>query len=809
MNNYKLISLKIFLIIFLIGLITSCPNDQMRDLVEIKVSDPVADTFIINSGAPTSSRTVTLNSDVTKEEDALEMRFRNSGYSWSEWEAYSPAKTWILSIGDGTKTVYAEYRDEGHHVVSMANNIDLDTGAPAGPGFYVWGSGTETGQIHDYINTTGCTLFINVAGADRMRFSNNSVGNSIAEWDAATPTLSYADSYSWTLTSGDGSKTIYSQFLDAADNDSYFTYTITLDENSPSASSFQINNDDATANSIGATLTYNYSETNAVWAEYRNDGGDWSARESLSGGSITKSWGLRSETGTRTVYVRLKDIAGNLSSVFSDDIYLSTAAPAPPSVTSTTPTGDTTPTWNWNTVTGAVSYNYSLDSGSWTNTSATSYTAPVLAYGSHTLSVTSIDIAGNESASDSFTVNIIQPPDTPSGLSIGTKTNSSLALDWNDAARADSYRLYRDTSSSGSFSTQVYSGTASQYTDTGLSSGITYYYKVQAVNSGGNSSLSASVNAPTIPAIPAAPTIGTVTSTSIQINWTGTTGATSYQLYTSSSPTGTYVTQIYSGSSTTYNLTGLNQGRIYYFKVRATNASGSSTQSSSVQSNTTLPVPTSYTVSKGTSTAQVTISWDYVSGANQYYIERRTLSGSYSVLMNISGNVYNDTSAAAGTTYYYRVRARSADNVYSPYTTEQGGYRGIVGGKPNLIVSLSFLSRTSTSVNIIYRITNIGNSLADLDGPDQNDYMDTVGIQNYYSDDAVYNAGDRAAGGSVLFSGGLPESLPVLLPGEYYDHNYSASGTNTPGEYVVSLIDDSNEIDESNESDNYGSLLIP
>ena len=63
---------------FVLSLI-SCPNDQMRDLVELKVSDPVADTFIINSGAPTSSRTVTLNSNVSKEEDALEMRFKMTG----------------------------------------------------------------------------------------------------------------------------------------------------------------------------------------------------------------------------------------------------------------------------------------------------------------------------------------------------------------------------------------------------------------------------------------------------------------------------------------------------------------------------------------------------------------------------------------------------------------------------------------------------------------------------------------------------------------------------------------------------------
>ena len=77
-------------------------------------------------------------------------------------------------MGDGFKKVYAEYRDQGHHVVAMSNIIELDTAAPSGPGIYVWGTGTEAGQIHDFINTQSCTVFMNVAGADRMRFSTHS-----------------------------------------------------------------------------------------------------------------------------------------------------------------------------------------------------------------------------------------------------------------------------------------------------------------------------------------------------------------------------------------------------------------------------------------------------------------------------------------------------------------------------------------------------------------------------------------------------------------------------------------------------------
>ena len=394
------------LISLLIFLFSSCPNDQMRDLVETKVSDPVADTFIINSGAPTSSRDVTLHSAVSKDEDALEMRFSNKNSGWSEWESYSPTKSWTLPTGDGLKTVYAEYRDEGHHVVSMQNNIILDTGAPAGPGFYIWGSGTEVGQIHDYINSRNCTLFMNVSGANRMKFSNTSV----SDWSTVAA-IPYSESYSWTLSAGDGVKTVYAQFLDAANNDYYFSYNITLDTTAPSTSDFIINSGDATASNTSASLTCNYTEINELWAEYHNDAESWSARESLSGGSITKNWILRSAVGNRTVYLRLKDIAGN-EAVFSDQIYLDNAAPDIPSVSVDSVSYTYRPTWTWSGGGGGTGeYRYKLNdsdlSSLATETATTSFTPSFdLPEGNHTLYVQERDSAGNWSNSGSATTSV-------------------------------------------------------------------------------------------------------------------------------------------------------------------------------------------------------------------------------------------------------------------------------------------------------------------------------------------------------------------------------------------------------------------
>ncbi len=386
------------IILLLLILLSSCPNDVMRDLVEIKVSSPVADSFIINSGAPTSSLSVILYSNVSKEEDALEMRFRNESGSWSDWTAYSSSAPWNLSIGDGTKTVYAEYRDEGHHVVSMENNIVLNTGAPAGD-FYVWGSAIS-GNQHLYVNSSSVSLCMTISNVASMRFSNDG-GTTWGSW------VPYSDTFGWTITAGDGLRTIDAEFKTNAGTTTSSSCDIILDTTAPSVTDFLVNSGDESANNTGATVTYSYTEDNNVWAEYRNDSGSWSSKEPLSSSPVTKNWTLRAEAGTRTVYIRLSDIAGNVSSAYSDDIYLNTAAPAAPVVTAVTPTLSMYPTWSWESVSGAESYIYSFNNSTWSeNISATEYTPGTALMGdmTHTLYVRAVDSEGRESESGSSSV---------------------------------------------------------------------------------------------------------------------------------------------------------------------------------------------------------------------------------------------------------------------------------------------------------------------------------------------------------------------------------------------------------------------
>ena len=90
-------------------------------------------------------------------------------------------------------------------------------------------------------------------------------------------------------------------------------------------------------------------------------------------------------------------------------------------------------------------------------------------------------------------------PAAPTNLK-ATAGNAQVALTWTGSAGATSYTLYRGTASGGE--TLLKSGlTATSYTDTGLTNGTIYFYKVAAANSVGTSAKSSEVSAkPTAPA---------------------------------------------------------------------------------------------------------------------------------------------------------------------------------------------------------------------------------------------------------------------------------------------------------------------
>ncbi len=88
----------------------------------------------VNDGA-TYTRTAGVNlvlsaSDPMPRTGLASMRFSNDASSWSAWQSYSTTKAWTLSSTNGSKKVYAQYRDASGNVAATGDSITLDSAAP-------------------------------------------------------------------------------------------------------------------------------------------------------------------------------------------------------------------------------------------------------------------------------------------------------------------------------------------------------------------------------------------------------------------------------------------------------------------------------------------------------------------------------------------------------------------------------------------------------------------------------------------------------------------------------------------------------
>lgn len=81
-----------------------------------------------------------------------------------------------------------------------------------------------------------------------------------------------------------------------------------------------------------------------------------------------------------------------------------------------------------------------------------------------------------------------EAPDAPSGLT-GESGDSVIKLRWEAVGDAETYNVYRDTSSIGTNGEPLTEGISpTHYDDTGAENGTTYFYRVTAVGASGNES---------------------------------------------------------------------------------------------------------------------------------------------------------------------------------------------------------------------------------------------------------------------------------------------------------------------------------
>ena len=143
---------------------------------------------------------------------------------------------------------------------------------------------------------------------------------------------------------------------------------------------------------------------------------------------------------------------------------------------------------------------------------------------------------------------------------------------------AVSYNVYRGITAGGESGTAIVTGlTAASYSDTTVTNGTKYYYKVAASNTAGTGAQSAEASATPEPPAPAAPTGLTATAgnASVTLNWTASSGATSYNVYRGTTAGGESATPLATGiTAVSYPDTAATNGTKYYYTVAAVNGGG-------------------------------------------------------------------------------------------------------------------------------------------------------------------------------------------------------------------------------------------
>src|SRR5262249_52407505 len=132
-------------------------------------------------------------------------------------------------------------------------------------------------------------------------------------------------------------------------------------------------------------------------------------------------------------------------------------------------------------------------------------------------------------------------------------------------------------------------------------------------------------------AIPSAPSGLTATAgnTQVTLNWTAGSGATSYNVYRSTTSGSEGTTPIATGiTSTTFTNTGLTTRATYYYTVASVNSAGTSGASNEASATPQTAVPSAPTGLAATAgNAQVALTWNASASATSYNLYRSTSAG--------------------------------------------------------------------------------------------------------------------------------------------------------------------------------------
>lgn len=294
-------------------------TEPVSDNIILDRTPPVYPAIVIEQGRQITNakgKQVTLT---LKSEEAVEMQISNVYiFKNSNWIPFEQEYKWSLPGGDGLKTVYAKFKDRVGNVSRVVyDRIGVDRQAPVNGRISINHRAKYVTDINKSVN-----LDLYVRSANEMLISNNESFEN-AEWQKYTKFV-----YDWILDGDDGVKTVYVCFRDEAQNTSDpVSAKIILDRQEPINTNLKIDNGAKYLNRVSRSVNLDIVAEGATEMLISNSPYFRSARWEPY--QRSKSWFIFAGDGTKTVYMKFRDEAGNESSIVKDDIILDLTPPKP------------------------------------------------------------------------------------------------------------------------------------------------------------------------------------------------------------------------------------------------------------------------------------------------------------------------------------------------------------------------------------------------------------------------------------------------------------------------------------------------
>lgn len=263
-------------------------------------------------------------------------------------------------------------------------------------------------------------------------------------------------------------------------------------------------------------------------------------------------------------------------------------------------------------------------------------------------------------------------------LTVSAKADTGKpGLSWNKVSGAKKYEVYRATSQNGKY-TKLTTTKKTSYADTKAAAGKQYFYKVKVTSSKSayNGKYSWPVDCWADCAKPSV-TVKTDASTGKpSLSWKTVTGAKSYRIFRRLPGEDKFVKIAESTEKSFLDKTALVNTK-YEYRVQAAAAKSGADSAVSATVKVTAVCARPVVKTAVADSGKPVITWKAVEGAKEYKIYRSTKATdsikSYTCKGSVTELSYEDTSAAGGKTYYYKVIAigEKGNSAYSAYKKEQ------------------------------------------------------------------------------------------------------------------------------------------